>query len=213
MHGKAEMRRSAGRRRRGRVGRRCLAGALALVLLALGIYFVGAYRERMEYARYPLKHRELIVDTAGQFGLEPWHVAAVVCCESGFRADAVSGAGARGLMQIMPETGLWLAGKFDEAEGYTDEALFEPETNLKYGCWFLNWLMRRYDGDRTLATAAYHAGQGKVDQWLADPSVSADGKRLDVIPYASTQTYVERVLKACEKYQELYDFTEEPKAG
>jgi len=130
-----------------------------------------------------------------------------VRCESSFRSDAVSYAGAMGLMQIMPDTGEWLAGKFDEKQGYTSDVLYQPETNLKYGCWYLNWLMKRYEHDRTLATAAYHAGHGTVDRWLADPSVSSDGKTLSHIPYDSTRTYVARILKACQKYQELYDFT------
>lgn len=116
-------------------------------------------------------------------------------------------------MQIMPSTGEWLAGKFDEEDVYTDDSLYVPETNLKYGCWYLNWLMQRYGGDRTLVTAAYHAGHGTVDGWLNDPAVSLDGKTLNTIPYSSTNTYVERVLRACEKYQELYDFSQGPDAA
>lgn len=181
---------------------------LAAVLVAVGIYYTGQYLKDQEYIRYPLRYEELIVRNADEFSLEPWHVAAVVRCESSFREAVTSEVGARGLMQIMPDTGEWLAGKFDEKSIYTDDMLYQPETNLKYGCWYLNWLMKRYSGDRTLVTAAYHAGHGTVDKWLANPEVSPDGKTLSVIPYASTRTYVERILTACEKYQELYDFEE-----
>ncbi len=183
-----------------------IVAAILVLLIALSIYYVGRYRRHLAYAQYPLKYEELIVSTAAQFDLEPWHVAAVVRCESSFNAEATSKAGARGLMQIMPDTGKWLAGKFDEEDAYADDDLYQPEVNLKYGCWYLRWLMDRYHGDRTLATAAYHAGQTKVDQWLEDPSVSSDGKTLDVVPYDSTRTYIGRVLTACEKYQELYDW-------
>ena len=64
--------------------------------------------------------------------------------------------------------------------------------------------MRRYDGSMRCASAAYHAGQGTVDKWLADPAYSADGKTLDRIASDATGTYVERVLKYYEKYEEIY---------
>lgn len=179
---------------------------LAVLLIGAGVYYIGVHQKNLAYQQYPLRYKELICENAERFALEPWHVAAVVRCESSFRATATSNVGAMGLMQIMPETGEWLAGKFDEEEIFKEAMLYEPETNLKYGCWFLQWLMNRYEGDRTLATAAFHAGHRTVDEWLEDPSVSPDGKSLQNIPYSSTRTYVERVLKACEKYQELYDF-------
>ena len=186
--------------------KRLTAVVLSILLLAAGIYYISWHRTQMQYMQYPLRYEELIVARAEEFGLEPWHVAAVIRCESSFRETATSNVGARGLMQIMPDTGAWLAGKFDEEDVYTDDSLYTPEVNIKYGCWFLQWLMARYDGDRTLATAAYHAGHGTVDKWLADPEISPDGKTIPEIPYDSTRTYVSRVLNACEKYQELYDF-------
>lgn len=193
-------------RRRSRLPGAAAAALLALVLIAAGVYYAGVHQRNVLYAQYPLRYKELIVENAERFELEPWHVAAVVRCESSFRETATSNVGAMGLMQIMPDTGLWLAGKFDEEDSFTDEMLYQPEINLKYGCWFLQWLMKRYEGDRTLATAAFHAGHRKVDEWLADPEVSPDGKTLEHIPYSTTRTYVERVLEACEIYQELYDF-------
>jgi len=194
--------------RKQRFVRMLCIGGLAALLAVLGAFYIGRYCRQVEYARYPLKYRELIEETAETFELEPWHVAAVICCESGFRETAVSSVGARGMMQIMPDTGEWLAGKFGEESIYDPEMLFTPETNVKYGCWFLNWLMKRYDGDRTLATVAYHAGHGTLDKWLSDEEISPDGKTLSRIPYSSTAAYVERVLRACGKYQELYDWTE-----
>ena len=194
--------------RRKKLRRYLLLCTLTPILILIGVYYLSEYREQMEYSQYPLRHRELIVSTAEEFGLEPWHVAAVVRCESGFWEGAVSSVGARGLMQIMPETGEWLAGKFGEEHSYDDDDLFDPATNLKYGCWYLSWLMDRFGGDRTVVTAAFHAGQGQVDSWLQKPEFSPDGATLAVIPFASTEKYVRDVLKACEKYQRLYDFTE-----
>ena len=200
------------RRRRRKISPVKMAAAvlLAVLLAAVGMYYVGRYREHMLYVQYPLRYKEQIVSCSREFGLEPWHVAAVIRCESSFRPDAVSSVGARGLMQIMPDTGEWLAGKFDEEDVYSDDLLFSPETNIKYGCWFLKWLTVRYGGDRTLVTAAYHAGHGTVDGWLEDPEISPDGRTLASIPYASTRHYLEKIERACGMYQELYDFSEGP---
>lgn len=202
------MRRSKKRSfRRKNPARRVLTALfLTAVLIAAGVYYIGVHQKNLAYAQYPLRYEALIVENAERFGLEPRHVAAVIRCESSFRKDVVSSVGAIGLMQIMPDTGQWLAGKFDEEESFTAELLYEPEVNIKYGCWFIGWLMDRYEGDRTLATAAFHAGHRTVDSWLEDPEISPDGKTLEHIPYSSTRTYVQRVLDACEAYGELYDF-------
>ncbi|MBO4299371.1 MAG: lytic transglycosylase domain-containing protein [Clostridia bacterium] len=202
------------RSRRRTFRKRKLAGRIAAIviaaalLVALGVYYIARYRQRLIYAQYPLSYKSEIVEMADEFGLEPWHIAAVIRCESSFNARATSSVGARGLMQIMPETGEWLAGKFGEADDFDPESLYDPETNMKYGCWFLNWLMNRFHRDIVLVTAAYHAGQGTVDKWLADSAVSPDGQTIAPadIPYASTAAYVTRVLKAYEKYEELYDY-------
>ena len=181
---------------------------IAALLVALGVYYVVQYRRHLIYAQYPLRYKDLIVRMAGEYDLEPWHVAAVIRCESSFDPNATSNVGARGLMQIMPDTGEWLAGKFKEADGFNPDSLYDPETNVKYACWYLRWLMNRYDRDLVLVTSAYHAGHGTVDKWLADSAVSQDGRAIqpDAIPYASTKQYVSRVLRAYEKYEELYDY-------
>ena len=189
-------------------GRVAAVAVIALLIIALGVYYIVQYRRHLVYAQYPLRYKELIVRMAGEYGLEPWHIAAVIRCESSFDPNATSSVGARGLMQIMPDTGQWLAGKFKEAEGFDPDSLYEPETNLKYACWYLNWLMNRYNRDIVLVTSAYHAGHGTVDKWLADSAISPDGLTIqpEAIPYSSTSRYVTRVLKAYEKYEELYDY-------
>lgn len=106
-------------------------------------------------------------------------------------------------MQIMPDTGVWIAGKFDEE--FVPEALFDPVTSIRYGSWYLGFLADRYDGDISCTTAAYHAGQGTVDKWLANPEYSSDGKTLQKIPYDSTRTYVDRVMKYYEYYSLEYE--------
>jgi soluble lytic murein transglycosylase len=182
---------------------------IAAALIIIIAFTIGAYMRGRDYITYPLRYRELIEAYSAEFSLEPAHVAAVILCESGFREKAVSADGARGLMQIIPPTGEWIAGKFGDGADFDPDDLFAPEYNIKLGCWYLSWLMDRYGGDMRSATAAYHAGQGKVDQWLTDSSLSDDGATLKTIPRTNSETakYTKRVLTAYEKYKELNYFS------
>ena len=192
-------------------GRRiALVAGLSVLLVALSVYFVTKYRHDLLYAQYPLRYKEEIVRYSGEYGLEPWHLAAVVRCESSFNPSAESNAGARGLMQIMPETGKWLAGEFGEGESYTDDAIFDVDTNLKYGCWYLRFLKEKFSGDLRTVTAAYHAGQGQVQSWVNSALYSDDGLTVERIPFDSTATYVERVETAYEHYRDMYSWEETP---
>ena len=181
-----------------------LACLILLAALAMGGYFVS---ERLAHERdlenYHIAYTELIARYAAEYALDPYLVTAIMRCESSNDPDAVSKKGAIGLMQIMPETGAWIAGKFDES--YVDGCLFDPETNIRYGCWYLGYLLRRYDGDKTCSTAAYHSGQGTVDGWLKDPQYSTDGRTLNIIGGPRANTYVGRVLEYYEKYKQLYE--------
>ena len=126
----------------------------------------------------------------------------MIHCESSNDQDAKSGAGAVGLMQLMPDTGEWIAKKLS-IESYTDELLLQPSVNIRMGCWYLRFLLDRYDENRDLALAAYNAGHGNVDKWKADPSIFKDGKFVD-IPFPATEQYLKRVQLAYEKYKALY---------
>ncbi len=190
------------RRRRARSVRLVLPLLAILLLMAIGYYALFFPKDVHEIA-YPLSYREEIEKYAKQYELDPARVAAVIYCESSFQPEAVSSAGARGLMQIMPETGAWIAKKLGESD-YTDERLFEPVLSIRYGCWYLNYLDGRYDGDLTKATAAYHAGGSRVDEWLANKQYSQDGVTLAYIPYDSTRAYVANVKSAYEHYKEKF---------
>ena len=202
----------AGRGQRKRRARRMravlkLIQVLTIAVLVLGIGGLGVWmllerRPEMTITTYPVEYEELIRQYAAENEIPPAYVAAVILAESSYRPEAVSQVNAQGLMQILPSTAEWIAGKFDES--YMEGCLFDPETNIKYGCWYLGFLMRRYDVSMRCSSAAYHAGQGTVDKWLADPAYSSDGKTLDKIASDATGTYVERVLKYYEKYEEIY---------
>ena len=147
--------------------------------------------------------QELIEHYAAMYNLDPAFVTAVIRNESSFRTDAVSSVGARGLMQMMPDTAEWIAGKLDER--YDFDLLFEAETAIRYGCWYLGYLADLFGGDTVLVCAAYHAGQGEVLGWLGDPAISPDGVTVPIrnIPITNTRTYAERVTKAYGVYDAL----------
>ena len=160
--------------------------------------------------RHPLVYREAIEKSAAEFNLEPAFVAAIIMNESSFRPTAESSVGARGLMQLMPDTAEWIAHKL-KVDSYSFERMFDPESNIRFGCWYLNYLSGLFRGDPHCVTAAYHAGQGQVTSWLSDPGRSNDGITLnmDGIPDGPTKSYVGRVTQDYGIYQAIY-FTENP---
>ncbi|MGI6238211.1 MAG: lytic transglycosylase domain-containing protein [Christensenellales bacterium] len=189
--------------------RRRTSGALRLVMTALiAILVIGMIALgylmliHSRAAHYPVLYVPQITLAAQENRIPAPYVAAVIMAESSYDPQAVSSVGAMGLMQIMPDTGDWIAGKLGET--YDQARMFEPDTSIRYGSWYLGFLMDRYGGDMISATAAYHAGQGTVDNWLRDPALSPDGKTLAGIGYETTATYVKRVLKYYDYYQKAY---------
>ena len=202
---------------------RFFALALALILLVTGAVsitktYLAKQEERRrleaeaaERAQHPLYYGDLITLYASEQNLDPALVSAVILCESSFDPKAESRLGARGLMQLMPDTAEWVAHKYNEdGAGYSFDNLYDPETNIRYGTWYLGYLSRRFGGDATKIVCAYHAGQGNVDSWLKNPQYSADGVTLDVIPTQDTATYASRVLRARDVYQKYYFPVETP---
>jgi len=176
--------------------------AIDILLLALAVcaYHYGSIT--LEKRTYQLRYRELIELYAAHFELDPYLVAAVVHVESSNQPDAVSKSGAIGLMQVMPQTGEWIAAKL-KVNDFDADMLLDPNVNIRFGCWYLRFLNDRFDRDRMLVTAAYNAGHGTVDRWLEDSTVSRDGQLVN-IPYPETERYVEKVYRAYEIYQRLY---------
>ncbi len=161
--------------------------------------------EATERAQHPLEYADFITQYAIAQELDPALVAAVILCESSYNPEAESYLGARGLMQLMEDTAGWVAHKLDEdGEGYSFDMLYDPETNIRFGTWYLGYLSRRFGGDATKIVCAYHAGQGNVDAWLKNPEYSSDGVTLDVIPTQDTATYAARVLRARDVYRKYY---------
>ncbi len=166
----------------------CVILVFAVALLLRGI---------IVYQIYPLKFEDLIAKYSDEFTLDEYFVSALICAESGFDEKAVSPRGATGLMQIMPETGAWVAEKMG-IEGYSQEMLTDPATNIRIGCWYLRYLTDKFEGDQDKVMAGYNAGPNKVTEW------AGEGKLGD-IPYSETENYLIKVTRNYEIYKGLYD--------
>jgi soluble lytic murein transglycosylase len=152
---------------------------------------------------YPLKYNNIILRHAKSYDVDPYLVMAVIKTESGFKPDVESHKGAKGLMQITDSTALWGAEKL-RINNFKINMLFEPDTNIEIGCWYLNQLMAQFDKDIHLVLAAYNGGSGNVMKWLNDVNLSSDGKKLGSIPFKETEEYVKRVAKHYNVYKKLY---------
>ena len=151
---------------------------------------------------YPLEFRQSLEESAGERGLDPALLAALVCQESTFDANAVSRAGARGLMQIMPATGRVLARSLGRV--WKTLILHEPEVSLDFGSLYLANMLRRFDGRVERTLAAYNAGPGRVDAWTASDRAMSAEEFVETIPFTETRTYVMTILASRAQYRRLY---------
>ena len=139
---------------------------LIITFTALAFVFVSIFGLYCYFkVLYPMKHQALIAKYAQEYDLDPYFVSAVIWKESRFREDAVSSAGAVGLMQVMPETGGWISEKIG-LEGYDATRLKEPEYNIRLGCWYLSYLEDKFGGDVTKSLQAITPGRtGSIAGW------------------------------------------------
>ena len=173
----------------------------AVLLIVFAVCAVFGCRTLM-HALYPKKYSDAVETYAAEYDVPPHLVYAVIHTESSFRPDAGSDAGAAGLMQIMPETLDWLNMRMGLDTEFS--ALSDPDVAIRYGTYFLHLLLTEF-GETDVALAAYHAGRGRVGQWLSDPAYSDDGRTLRTIPYPDTAHYVRKVERAMDIYDRLYE--------
>lgn len=148
---------------------------------------------------YPLEHIEEIAAAAERHQVNPYLIAAVINVESDFRSEAQSSAGAVGLMQIIPTSAQDMArwGRVDEA-AYPPQDLSDPAVNIEYGTAYLRYLVERYH-EIDPALAAYNAGMGNADEWVAQGSDVRD-----FVDFPETHDYIQKVNRAKARYEDLY---------
>ena len=161
----------------------------------------GSPREFWEMF-YPLGWRDALTAAAGRAAVDPFLVAAVVREESSFYPAARSRVGARGLMQLMPDTGRAVA-QARQIPFPDPDVLDQPVTNLELGSTFFAGLLREF-GDPRLAAAAYNAGPTRVREWWAGRRSDDLEVWVDQIPYNETRAFVKRVMLSYEEYRRIY---------
>jgi peptidoglycan lytic transglycosylase len=184
------------RRRLGLVAVAVVVGALCAALVS------GLGEEAVREITLPLHHDDIIRQQASDKNLDPALIAAIIYEESRFR-DQTSHAGARGLMQITPATADAIA-KHSGGVRFKQSDLAEPQINISYGAYYLRLLLDHYDGNETLAIAAYNAGIGNVDKWVADAGGAEAFRSAEHIPFPETRAYVENVTDRRRDYRENY---------
>ncbi len=177
--------------------------ALIVILFALvfGIVYWQMYNAYLR-SIYPQKFSGFVSDSAAEFGVPEPVLYAVIRTESNFDTSAVSYAGAVGLMQLMPSTFKWLT---DDILGeHLDSALLnDPGVNIRYGAYLMSRLYDQY-GNWNTVFAAYNAGPGNVNKWLADERYSDDAGNLTDVPFYETRRYLEIVDRSVKMYEKLY---------
>ena len=177
-------------------------GLIVLVVLLIAVVFGFVFDlictgiEMLSYPK-PEEYASFVEKYSSEYGVPENLVYAVIKTESGFDSSVESSRGAVGLMQLMPET-------FNEIttyrlkEGLDAGMRYDPETNIRYGTYYLSYLYERY-GDWDKVIAAYNWGLGNLDEWIAD------GHSTEDITVKETANYLKKVNKAKEKYEKLYN--------
>ncbi len=195
--------RPGGRRRGRRVASLMVTSVVVLVALAIltALTLTGRIVIPVISAKlFPIHYQEEIAQAAAKYGQDPYFVAAMVRAESGYDAQAKSGSGAVGLMQLMPATAEWVASKSKAWPEGESPVLTDPVDSLELGVWYIDYLGDMYGQGGLLALAAYNAGLGNVDEWIEE---AGGPESFDVsdIPFPETRQHVERV----QHYKELYE--------
>lgn len=178
--------------------------AVLLVFVVCAALLLPGLWKRAERMLYPRKYEALVEQWADTYDLDPLLVDAFIRTESGFDPQATSTVDARGLMQMTEETFIWLRSKIAPDEGLLFANLYDPETSIRFGCYYLHLCMERYNGDVATAAAAYHSGWGTVDALLQMEEHSADGETLQGFPYNQMNHYVKKITSCYARYQRIY---------
>lgn len=179
-----------------------LAAFIVAAVFLVKYYNNSDIGDRIKKSQYPIKYEHFVDEYSKKYNLDKYLVYGVIRTESRFDIYAVSDVKAKGLMQITDETGRDCAKKMGLSK-YSDDMLFDPETNIAIGCYYLSNLLKKYKNDINSALAAYNGGPARVDEWIKDSKYYKNGTLVE-IPYSETRIYVQKVKEAMNEYKSLY---------
>ena len=174
-----------------------------LVFIIIVILFLG-YKNRIVILKYFYKddYREYVEEYSEKYSVDKNLIFAIIKAESNYDENAVSNAGAKGLMQIMDSTSKDIAEKIS-IKINSDEDILNPKINIELGTKYISMLIEKYQ-NINLALAGYNAGSGNVDKWIEDSILNKDGSNIENIPFLETNNYVRKILRDYEIYQKIY---------
>ena len=185
--------------------RKTITRTIAIIIIIIISVTLGYVYDRitisLEKRSHPIAYSDIVEKYAEEYDVPREIIYSVINTESGFNSAAQSGAGAIGLMQIMPDTFEWIAMKMGET--LLEGLIYDPHTNIRYGTYFLRYLYKEFDS-WDIAFAAYNAGPSRVkNNWLNNPEYIKDNE-IVYIPIEETRNYIKKVNKNIEAYKRLY---------
>ena len=184
------------RRRRG-----CL---FVIIIILLIIFALSEAPGKLSEFFFPRDYDNYVKQVCDTYDIDHCLVMAIIREESNFDPNAQSVAGACGLMQLMPDTAMWVA---EQAQMEISESdLFVPHHNINIGIWYIRWLIDEHYNENMMAAvvAAYNAGHSTVDSWINNGTWNGSWESLETVPYQETKEYLNRVKRSWEMYKNIY---------
>ncbi|MGB9597728.1 MAG: lytic transglycosylase domain-containing protein, partial [Candidatus Poribacteria bacterium] len=173
---------------------------------------------------YPASYSDLVFKYSKSNKIDPYLVFAVILEESRFDPNAISRSNANGLMQVMPDTGKYIAKQID-LKKFSVENLFDPDTNIKLGSWYMSNLINSFNNyiksyfsnkniDKQsldyneialiLAVGGYNGGPNRIKNWIEEYEIDDIDEFVESIPIQETKNYIKKVMDSYETYKSLY---------
>lgn len=168
---------------------------MILIFFSVICFFSAVIFVVFNFFMFPLKFKTDVFKWSKEYDVDSDLVFAIIKAESGFNKNAESNVGALGLMQIMPETGEWIADALNIDDFETSD-LFDEKTNIRFGCFYLRYLFDKFDNEK-FVVCAYNAGETVVRKWLGDDDILLESEIL----FAETRQYLDKVLKFRDVYK------------
>lgn len=186
--------------------KRPIAIIVILCVSLIAGFIINSAWNFLEKLMNPQDYPELVTKYASEYGIPEYVVYAVIKVESHFDPNALSSAGARGMMQMLPSTFDWLTSSEHLGEHLSANDLYDPDVSIRYGTYYLKYLYSKFNYNWDTALAAYNGGEGNVAKWLADPKYSDGNGNITDFPddFDETRNYVKKVNDAIRSYKKLY---------
>lgn len=169
---------------------------LVFLVIMFGVFYKVTNDKHQPYMK--------IIDKYSQeYNIEKELLFSVIKAESSFNKDAVSKVGASGLMQLMPDTAKWISGKLNEK--FDKEVLKDPEKNIKYGSYYLSYLIGKFR-NIDYALMAYNAGPGNVEKWIQGDILKGTPDDVENVPFKETKAYIKKIKKNYKLNKKIYSF-------